>query len=369
LLTAPCPECGEPLPETTETGRPRKFCSDKCRSRAHRVREREDERTRARLARRCEIEVAGHRCARGALFVLSVDGRELKVCAGCREPALAFLVGQGASVTAVETRRITTPDAAPVRPAPTEHGDVLLIEDDAGVAEALSSILRRRGYDVRPVRDGTTGLHEAMTRRPDIVLLDLGLPGLDGIEVLRRLRVASDVPVIITTARGGDSDKIRGLDSGADDYLVKPFDVEELLARMRSVMRHRAPRPDEVYDDGVLRIDFALGEVRAGGGALRLSPREFRLLGFLVREAGTARPTAAILAHVWGETMAEASAKRTLAVLVAVLRTKLVEHGLGNDVIVAARGIGYYYRPPNRPSPSPKIGYGHAANILNRPTS
>jgi two-component system KDP operon response regulator KdpE len=303
---------------------------------------------------------------RGAVFVLAVDGRELKVCTACRELALAFLVGQGAAATAVETRRIGASHSAPTS-QPTERGSVLLVEDDERVIGALSMVLRRRGYDVVQLRTGLGVLEEAMTRRPDIVLLDLGLPDIDGLTLLRQLRTLSDVPVIITTARGEDDDKILGLDSGADDYLVKPFDIEELLARMRSVMRHRAPRLDEVYDDGALRVDFALGEVRAGGSEVRLSSREFRLLGFLVREAGTARPTAAILAHVWGATLPEATAKRTLAVLVAVLRTKLVEHGLGTDVIVAARGIGYYYRPANRPSPGPKIGYGHAESILNQP--
>ncbi|WP_206795625.1 response regulator [Amycolatopsis sp. MtRt-6] len=350
-----CTVCGDPLPEATETGRPRKFCSDKCRSKAHRDREREAERDRARLARRCEIEVAGSRCARGAVFVLAVDGRELKVCPGCRELALRFLVGQGASATAIETRRIAGPDNAPP-PRPTECGTVLLIEDDDRVAPVLSAVLRREGYEVRVASRGGTGLREAIVQPPDLVLLDLGLPDMDGLAVLGKLREASDVPVIITTARGEDDDKIRGLDSGADDYLVKPFQIEELLARMRTVLRHRAPRSDDVYDDGVLRVDFALKQVRAAGSDLVLSPREYRLLEFLVRKPGTARPAEAISAYVGGG----AESKRYLAVLVNRVRQKLGAEGLGRDVIVAANGIGYYYRPQGR-----TIGYSHAANLVN----
>ncbi|HET6709010.1 response regulator transcription factor [Amycolatopsis sp.] len=354
-MTTSCTVCGEPLPGGPETGRPRKFCSDRCRSKAHRDREREAERARERLARRCEIEVAGNRCARGAVFVLAVDGRELKVCPACRELALSFLVGQGAAATAVETRRIATPDRDPA-PQPTERGTVLLVEDDDSVAAALGAALRSRGYEVRRTHDGATGLREALERRPDLVLLDLGLPDTDGLVVLRKLRDVSDLPVIITTARGADNDKIRGLDSGADDYLVKPFHIEELLARMRTVLRHRAPRPDGVYDDGVLRVDFALKQVRAAGSDLVLSPREYRLLEFLVRKPGTARPAAAIIAHVGGV----AESKRYLAVLVNRVRQKLGAEGLGRGVIVAANGIGYYYRPPGR-----TIGYSHAANLVN----
>jgi two-component system KDP operon response regulator KdpE len=294
------------------------------------------------------------------VFVLAVDGRELKVCPACRELALSFLVGQGAAATAVETRRIATPDRDPA-PRPTECGTVLLIEDDEPVAAALGAVLRSRGYEVRRAADGATGLREALERRPDLVLLDLGLPDTDGLVVLRKLRDVSDLPVIITTARGADNDKIRGLDCGADDYLVKPFHVEELFARMRSVLRHRAPRPDDVYDDGVLRVDFALRRIQAAGSELPLSPREYRLLEFLVREAGTARPAEAIIAHVGGGS--GTSSKRYLAVLVNRVRGKLNAEGLSPGVIVAANGIGYYYRPPGRPSRT--IGYGHAEHLVN----
>lgn len=119
MTTPTCQVCGGPLSSSTETGRPRKFCSDRCRSRAHRARKHETERATARLARQCDVEVAGHRCERAAAFLLAVDGRQLKVCPACRELALAFLVGQGASVTAVETRPIADANPEPARTAPT----------------------------------------------------------------------------------------------------------------------------------------------------------------------------------------------------------------------------------------------------------
>ena len=367
-----CQVCGGPLPWSTETGRPRKFCSDRCRSRAHRVRKHETGRAAARLARQCDIEVAGHRCDRAAAFVLAVDGREVKVCPACRELALAFLVGQGASATAVETRPIgdpTTEPAPAVLRLPLEK-KVLLIEDDDRVSEALSAALRVRGYEVVVARHGRTGLREAITQRPDVVLLDLGLPDMDGITLLRKLRAASDVPVIVVTARGEVRDIAYGLDNGADDYLVKPYAVGELDARMRRAMGRRATPVDQVYDDGVLRVDFRLPEARVGVAQVPLSPRELRLLELLVRSAGVVQSIAAIVAHVWEDSEVTIRQKRNLAVLVATLRTKLGVNGLDPNVIVTAHGLGYYYRPPNRPTrpaAGQRIGYSHAERLLNRP--
>ncbi|CCH33424.1 response regulator transcription factor [Actinosynnema sp. NPDC047251] len=361
-----CQVCGGPLPDSTETGRPRKFCSDRCRSRAHRVRKHETGRAAARQARQCDVEVAGHRCERAAAFVLTVDGRELKVCPACRELALAFLVGQGASATAVEARPVAGAATGPARAAPGQQGQgrVLVIEDDARVIDALSTILRQRGYEVVAARDGRTGLREALTRRPDLVLLDLGLPDIDGITLLRTLRAASDVPVVVVTARGEIDDIALGLDIGADDYIVKPCDVGELLARIRRAMRAATAPTGQVYDDGVLRVDLRLSEVSVGGTAITLSRREFRLVEFLVRSAGTVQSLDAIIAHVWADAGVVASHKRHLTVLVSVLRSKLAGAGLSVATIVTAHGLGYYYQPPNRPAPSPRIGFGHAERLL-----
>ncbi|MEU7475800.1 response regulator transcription factor [Lentzea sp. NPDC042327] len=361
-----CEECDGPLPEATESGRPRRYCSDRCRSRAHRVRLRETRRAEARRSRQCDIEVAGHRCGRAAVCVLAVDGRELKVCAACEDLALRFLVGQGTSATAVETRRIDRPDTgpAPIPPRPVGQGKVLLIEDDSRVVDALSAALGRRGYEVVAALTGREGLDAALAHRPAVVLLDLGLPDVDGISVLRRLRATSDLPVIITTARGEAAARVLGLETGADDYLVKPYDIGELVARMRRVTRHRAAARPLVYDDGALRVDFELRQVHLGGEEAHFSEREFRLIEVLVRSAGTAIPTGVIVAHVWGDSEVTGPRKRTLAVLVAVLRTKLNEH-LGPNAIVAAHGLGYYYLPPNRPASGPPVGYGHADRLLN----
>ncbi|MCC8249466.1 response regulator [Saccharothrix luteola] len=376
MTTPTCQGCGGPLPFSTETGRPRKFCSDRCRSRAHRVRKHETERATARLARQCDVEVAGHRCERTAVFALAVDGRQLKVCPACRELALAFLVGQGASATAVEIRPIAEPSTEPgteptrTAPRPPGRGKVLIIEDDDRVAEALIGSLQRRGYEVVSARDGRNGLREAITRRPDVVLLDLGLPEMDGLTLLRKLRGASDVPVIVVTARGTVDDIALGLDIGADDYLVKPFDLGELVARMRRAMRQRAAPADEVYDDGVLRVDFRRPEVRVGDAEAPCSPRELRLLEILVRSAGSVQSIDAIVAHVWGESAVAVHLKRNLAVVVATLRTKLATAGLDPSAIVTARGLGYYYQPPSRaarPASGPRIGYSHAERLLNPP--
>ncbi|MER5265030.1 response regulator transcription factor [Actinosynnema sp. NPDC002837] len=372
MTTPTCQVCGGPLSSSTETGRPRKFCSDRCRSRAHRARKHETERATARLARQCDVEVAGHRCERAAAFLLAVDGRQLKVCPACRELALAFLVGQGASVTAVETRPIADANPEPARtaPHPSGRGKVLLIEDDDRVSEALIGALQRRGYEVVPARDGRTGLREAITQRPDVVLLDLGLPDMDGITLLRKLRAASDIPVIVVTARGDVDDIALGLDTGADDYLVKPYDLGELVARMRRAMRQRAAPAEKVYDDGVLRVDFRLPEVRVGGVEATCSPRELRLLEILVRSAGSVQSIDAIVAHVWGDSWATVPLKRNLAVVMAMLRSKLAAAGLDPTAIVTAHGLGYYYQPPNRPArpaSGPRIGYSHAERLLNPP--
>jgi two-component system KDP operon response regulator KdpE len=246
---------------------------------------------------------------------------------------------------------------------------VLLIEDDDRVAEALIGSLQRRGYEVVPARDGRTGLREAITQRPDVVLLDLGLPDMDGITLLRKLRGASDVPVIVVTARGTVDDIARGLDIGADDYLVKPFDLGELVARMRRAMRRAAPA-EEVYDDGVLRVDFRLSEVSVGGVEATFSPRELRLLEILVRSAGSVQSIDAIVAHVWGDSGMTAHLRRNLAVVMAMLRSKLAAAGLDPTAIVTAHGLGYYYQPPNRPTrpaSGPRIGYSHAERLLNPP--
>lgn len=359
-----CQACGGPLPPVSDTGRPRKFCSNRCRSRARRERQRQTQLTTARKSRLCETELAGHACDRAAMYVLVVDGAELRVCQECRDPTLALLVGQGAAATAIEVRRVgvVTLEQAPAGPV---QGRVLLIEDDDRVSQALVPVLRRRGFDMVWAATGSAGLREAIVRSLDVILLDLGLPDMDGIKLLRTLREASNVPVIVVSARGDVVDRVLGLDNGAHDYLVKPYDLDELVARMRNVMRQEAKSSVEVYDDGVLQVVHTLREVRIGREVVKLSEREFRLLALLIRSAGTPLTAVAIAAHVWSETEAPIDGKRSVTVLVAVLRSKLSARGLAPDAIVTAHGIGYYYQPPRPATAGPRIGYSHTDRLLN----
>ncbi|MFD8493005.1 response regulator transcription factor [Amycolatopsis sp. NPDC059657] len=360
-----CPACGGALPATPEVGRPRKFCSDKCRTRAHRLRER----IQARRGPLCEFEVFGRTCDRAVEFVVTADGQELKVCSVCRELAWTFLNQQRESVTTVAMRRI---GEAPELPLPsTNRGRALYIEDDDRVREALILALERRGYTVKGVASGRDGMHclETAERDFDVVLLDLGLPDIDGMQLLRELRLISDIPVLILSARGEQRDQIRGLTMGADDYLVKPFSVEELVVRMHTVLRRtrRNGHEQQVFDDGLLHFDFVHGVARVASVMLKLTQPEHRLLELLVRPAGATRSVTTIVSAVWpGE--ATGSQARLVPILVTRLRRKLDLTDLGGDSIVSARGKGYFYRPSDgstRPDTSEQVGYSHAERMLN----
>jgi DNA-binding response OmpR family regulator len=165
---------------------------------------------------------------------------------------------------------------------------ILCIEDEEDIALAIRMVLRRAGFDVVCAADGKEGLRAFHAERPDVVLLDIGLPTMDGREVLERIRDLSDVPVIMLTAHGQESDKVRGLALGADDYLTKPFGNAELVARVQALLRRSQPsRPEaEVYADPIIQLNFAAREVRIGDEVVALTPSEFRLLAALVRHAG-----------------------------------------------------------------------------------
>ncbi|WP_173129217.1 response regulator transcription factor [Kibdelosporangium persicum] len=349
------------------------------------MRDRANHRAEARRSRLCQNEIAGHQCNRAAEFVLTVNGQDLRVCAACHELTLAFLVNQGTSAEMVDTRRISDApaDAAGASSVPRLSqggGRVLVIEDEPAFLEPLVFLLKHEGYDTVGVTDGPSGLQEAYAHRPDVVLLDLMLPGMSGLEVLRRLREVSDVQVIVVTARDSLDDRILGLNSGADDYVVKPYHTKELIARVRRAMQRRHPGSPagHIYDDGVLYLDTRTREVQAAGTGLKVTPHEFRLLELLARSAGTAQPAGTIVAAVWGAsrpaTVSDTDSKRNLAVLVARLRRKLDMTDLGGGVIVAARGQGYFYRPPNSTAvpmtqtaapADPPGGYGHAGRLLD----
>src|SRR5262245_28784858 len=223
----------------------------------------------------------------------------------------------------------------------TATGRVLVVEDDAEIADVLRRTLRQEGHEVRAAADGVEALSVAEEFVPDLVVLDLGLPRLDGVEVCRRLREASDVPILILTARTETGDRVEGLDSGADDYLVKPFERQELLARLRALMRRRPPRGSAslVVDDLSLNPDTR--EVRRHGRQIELTNREFELLEYLMRNERLVVSRERLLEEVWGyDPMAMTN---TIDVFISNLRRKL-EEGDEDRLLHTKRGAGYVLR-------------------------
>ena len=219
---------------------------------------------------------------------------------------------------------------------------VLVVEDDVDIAGVLRRSLDIEGYDVRLAKDGVDALDQWATFNPDAVVLDLGLPRLDGVEVAKRLRKDSDVPILMLTARDSLEDRVGGLDSGADDYLVKPFERAELLARLRAMMRRRPPRGSATLEVGDLSLNPDTREVFRGGRALELTQREFELLEYLMRNERLVVSRQALLDDVWGyHPFAETN---TIDVFVSNLRRKL-ESGGEPRVLHTVRGIGYVLRP------------------------
>jgi two-component system, OmpR family, response regulator MprA len=219
---------------------------------------------------------------------------------------------------------------------------VLVVEDDGDIADVLRRSLRMEGYDVRVAGDGVGALDEAAVFEPDAVVLDLGLPRLDGVEVTRRLRADGDVPILILTARDGVDARVQGLDSGADDYLVKPFERQELLARLRAMLRRRPPRGSAFLTVGDLRLNPDTREVSRGERPIDLTAREFELLEYLMRNERLVVSREALLEEVWG--YAPFSETNTIDVFVSNLRRKL-EGGGEPRQLHTVRGSGYVLRP------------------------
>lgn len=218
---------------------------------------------------------------------------------------------------------------------------VLLAEDDSAIAEPLSRALRREGYDVHVVADGPAALDSARAGGVDILVLDLGLPGMDGLEVCRRLRATGrGLPVLMLTARSDEVDFVVGLDAGADDYVAKPFRLAELLARIRALLRRRAPETAEV--NGV-RIDLGARQVTVDGREVQLANKEFELLRVLIQHAGQVVTRDEILSEVWNDP--ELKGSKTLDMHMSWLRRKL---GDGNPRaaearIATVRGLGFRF--------------------------
>jgi two-component system response regulator MprA len=218
---------------------------------------------------------------------------------------------------------------------------VLVVEDDEEIALVLQRSLRLEGYEVRIAGDGETALDQSAAFNPDLVILDLGLPKLDGIEVARRLRSADDVPILMLTARDALESRVEGLDSGADDYLVKPFERQELLARLRALLRRRPPRGAASLTVGDLALNPDTHEVSRGDREIELTQREFELLEYLMRNERIVVPRQRLLEEVWGYD--PFATTNTIEVFVSNLRRKL-EAGGEARLLHTIRGAGYVLR-------------------------
>ena len=221
---------------------------------------------------------------------------------------------------------------------------ILVVEDDAPVRNLITTTLKSHGYRYLAAVNGQAAIMETASHNPDIILLDLGLPDMDGVEVIRRIRGWSNVPIIVISARSEDTDKIDALDAGADDYLTKPFSVEELLARLRVTQRRLAllqlsSAPGSFYENGPLRINYATGCVYLGEEELHLTAMEYKLLCLLARNTGKVLTHRFILQNVWGSSWNNDIG--TLRVFMATLRKKL-ELGDGAPQYIQTHiGIGY----------------------------
>lgn len=217
---------------------------------------------------------------------------------------------------------------------------ILLVEDEVAIRRFLRAALANQDYRLVEADTGADALQAAATRQPDVVVLDLGLPDMDGLEVIKNLRGWSAVPIIVLSARGGERDKVIALDAGADDYVSKPFGPEELLARIRAALRRRALRDEgEVtFTVGELRVDLARRQVSMGSRDVHLTPIEYGLLATLVRHAGKVLTHRQLLREVWGPHAEDA---HVLRVHMAQLRRKLEAEPANPRYLLTEPGVGY----------------------------
>jgi DNA-binding response OmpR family regulator len=231
---------------------------------------------------------------------------------------------------------------------------VLLIEDDADIAFGVRTVLDRNGFTVTTAGDGREGLRAFHGQRPDIVILDVGLPEMDGWTVLDRIRELSEVPVLMLTAHGHEAEKVRGLRGGADDYVTKPFGSAEFVARVRALLRRASggeqQQEAEVYDDGRVRVNFGAHEVLVDGAVVELTATEYRLLVTLVRHRGQVLSAVRLLDLVWNDPVGIGPERVKYTVM--RLRRKLGADSGTASPIEAVRGFGYRYRADrNRTAP------------------
>lgn len=223
---------------------------------------------------------------------------------------------------------------------------ILVVEDEETMVTSLRALLRREGYEVVAARDGPDGVDAAKTSRPDLILLDLALPGLDGLEVCRKVRVFNTAPVIMLTARAGEGDKVTGLEVGADDYITKPFSPRELIARikahLRRVQAYTQASLQDVLEVGEVAMDVPSRTVRIRGRDLRLPPKEFELLHVFMANSDRVLGRDYLLDRVWGEDYV--GDVRTLDVHIRWLREKIERDPSAPTHILTVHGVGYRFR-------------------------
>ena len=230
---------------------------------------------------------------------------------------------------------------------------ILVVEDDAAVRNLMAVTMDTQGYRYHLAHNGAEALIEVSTHQPDVMLLDLGLPDVEGVDIIRKVRGWTSMPIIVISARSEDADKVEALDAGADDYLTKPFSVDELLARLRVALRRlnaeqQSGRESSVYENGSLRVDFAAGCATMAGNEIHLTPIEYKLLCLLARNTGKVLTHNYILREIWGSYTA--SDVGSLRVFMATLRKKLQAGDDAQPYIQTHIGIGYRMLRQDRPA-------------------
>lgn len=223
---------------------------------------------------------------------------------------------------------------------------IIVIEDDPPIRRFLRTALDSHGFEVFEAATGRQGLVEAKTRKADLIILDLGLPDLDGVEVVRAVRAWSSMPIVVLSARSAETQKIEALDAGADDYLTKPFGLGELLARLRVALRHASIPPEQteagVFATGALRIDLLNRRVFNGDAEIHLTPVQYRLLAVLVKHAGKILTHRQLLKEVWGPNSVESP--HYLRIYMSQLRHKLEDDPAQPKYLLTESGVGYWLR-------------------------
>jgi two-component system, OmpR family, KDP operon response regulator KdpE len=223
---------------------------------------------------------------------------------------------------------------------------ILIADDERPIRRFLRAALTAKGHTILEAVSGTEAISAAAENHPDVIFLDLGLPDMDGVEVIARLREWSSIPIIVLSVRDQEEDKIKALDAGADDYLTKPFGIGELLARMRGVLRRATPggKAESIFQSGSLRIDFNLRQVSLDGQEISLTPTEYDILRLLVQNAGKVLTHRQIITGVWGAGYADES--HLLRVNISNLRRKIETDPSRPQLLTTEPGVGYRLRPP-----------------------